>query len=239
MSTSRTNQQDQNYDQQELDKFSALAAHWWDTAGELKTLHEINPLRLDFILKRINLCNLDVIDVGCGGGILTESLSKAGANVTGIDLNQSVITVAQLHQLESGTKANYVATSIEAFADDHPGEYDVVTCLELLEHVPDPQSVIDACAKLLKPEGHIFFSTINRNPKSYLFAIIGAEYVLKLLPKNTHDYAKFIRPAELAAWMRNAHLTPQETKGISYNPLFKEYKLTNDISVNYLFYGRK
>lgn len=229
-----------NFDQNELDKFARLACHWWDPAGDLRTLHQINPLRLQYITDRVNLKNKKVLDVGCGGGILSESLAQAQAQVTGIDLNAELITVAELHQLESKTNVQYTQTDIESFAAKHPASYDVITCLELLEHVPDPQSVITACAQLLKPGGHLFFSTINRNPKAYLFAIIGAEYVLKLLPKNTHDYAKFIRPSELANMMNVAKLQSLETMGIVYHPLTKTFNLSaNDISVNYLMYGCK
>ena len=229
----------QNYDAQELAKFAKLAGHWWDTAGELKTLHQINPLRLSYISQKVNLQGKKVIDIGCGGGILSESLALQGAAVTGIDMNQTVIEVAKLHQLESGTKVEYLHTTAEAIALERPNEYDVITCLEMLEHVPDPFSVIQACAKLAKPGAHLIFSTINRNPKSYLFAILGAEYILKLLPKNTHDYAKFIRPSELAAWARTAQLSPAELQGIAYNPLTQQFRMTNDIAVNYLFYARK
>lgn len=229
----------QNYDAQELSKFAALAAHWWDANGELKTLHQVNPLRLGYITKNINLSGKSVLDVGCGGGILAESMAAKGATVTGIDMNKSVIDVAKLHQLESGSHVEYLHTSTEAFAAERPGQYDVVTCMEMLEHVPDPASIIESCSRLLKPDGHIFFSTLNRNPKAYLFAILGAEYLLKLLPKNTHDYAKFIRPSELSTWARRAGLTPREMKGIAYNPFSQVFKLTEDVSVNYLYYATK
>lgn len=229
----------QNFDDQELAKFANLAAHWWDPAGELKTLHQINPLRLGYIKEKVDLDNKTVIDIGCGGGILAESMAKAGAQVTGIDLNKPVIDVAKLHQLESGAKVEYLYIAAEEIAEQRPGQYDVVTCLEMLEHVPDPASIVRACAKLAKPGAHIFFSTLNRNPKSYLFAILGAEYILKLLPKNTHDYSKFIRPSELNAWAKKSSLNAQELKGISYNPFNEEFKLTNDIAVNYLLYAQK
>ena len=226
----------QNYDAGELEKFATLAAHWWDQTGELKTLHQINPLRLCYIKQKTSLQEMKVVDIGCGGGILSESLAKEGANVTGIDLNKSVIDVAKLHQYESGTNIEYLVTAAETLAAERPGEYDIVTCLEMLEHVPDPGAIIQACATLVKPGGHVFFSTLNRNLKSYLFAIVGAEYILKLLAKNTHDYAKFIKPSELNNWARQAHLKLQEMKGISYYPLSQQFKLTEDISVNYLAY---
>lgn len=229
----------QNYDSEELSKFAALAAHWWDADGELKTLHQVNPLRLGYITKNINLAGKSVIDVGCGGGILAESMALQGAIVTGIDMNKPVIDVAKLHQLESKSTVEYLHTSTEAIAAERPGQYDVVTCLEMLEHVPDPAAIVEACTRLLKPNGHIFFSTLNRNPKSYLFAILGAEYLLKILPKNTHDYAKFIRPSELGSWARQAGLAPREMKGIAYNPLSQVFKLTDDVSVNYLYYATK
>ncbi len=229
----------QNYDPQELSKFATLAAHWWDPHGELKTLHQINPLRLSYITKKVDVADKFLIDIGCGGGILTESLAAHGAKVTGIDMNKPVIDVAKLHQLESASKVEYLHVSAESIASERPAQYDIVTCLEMLEHVPDPASIVQACATLVKPGGYLFFSTLNRNPKSYLFAILGAEYILKLLPKNTHDYAKFIRPSELSRWTRQAGLLPQETKGISYNPFTQQFKLTDDIAVNYLFYARR
>jgi 2-polyprenyl-6-hydroxyphenyl methylase/3-demethylubiquinone-9 3-methyltransferase len=229
----------QNYDSEELAKFAALAAHWWDANGELKTLHQINPLRLGYIKEIVDLSGKTIIDIGCGGGILSESMAFAGAKVTGIDMNKSVIDVAKLHQLESQASVEYVHTSAEEIAAERPGQYDIVTCLEMLEHVPDPASIIRACAELVKPGGHLFFSTLNRNPKSYLFAILGAEYLLKMLPKNTHDYAKFIRPSELSTWARKYNLTPRGMKGIAYQPLSRVFKLTDDISVNYLFHATK
>jgi 2-polyprenyl-6-hydroxyphenyl methylase/3-demethylubiquinone-9 3-methyltransferase len=229
----------QNYDTQELAKFTAVAAHWWDPQGELKTLHQINPLRLGYILDKVNLVDKKVVDIGCGGGILSESMAAKGAIVTGIDMNKYVLDVAKLHLLETGQQVEYLHIAAETIAAQRPEQYDIVTCLEMLEHVPDPLSIIKACASLVKPGGHIFFSTLNRNPKAYLFAIVGAEYILKILPKNTHDYAKFIRPSELSAWSRDARLTPQEMRGISYNPLTQQFRLTDDISVNYLFYTTK
>lgn len=228
-----------NVDAEELAKFAALAAHWWDESGELKTLHQVNPLRLGYISEKVNLAGKAVIDIGCGGGILSESMAVKGAKVTGIDMNKSVIDVAKLHQLETGTQVEYLHLSAEAIAAERPAHYDVVTCLEMLEHVPDPLSIVKACATLVKPGGQVFFSTLNRNPKAYLFAILGAEYLLRLLPKNTHDYAKFIRPSELAKWARSAGLSPEEMKGIAYQPLTQQFKLTDDISVNYLLYATR
>lgn len=228
-----------NADAEELAKFAALAAHWWDPTGELKTLHQINPLRLSYISEKVDLADKKVVDVGCGGGILSESMATLGAQVTGIDLNKAGIDVAKLHLLETGVDVAYLCQSAESLADERPGQYDIVTCLEMLEHVPDPTAIVKACAKLLKPGGHIFFSTLNRNPKSYLFAIVGAEYLLKILPKNTHDYAKFIRPSELTRWATQAGLQPQEMKGIAYQPFTQIFRLTDDVSVNYLLYARK
>ncbi len=228
-----------NYDPQELAKFGSLAAHWWDETGELKTLHQINPIRLTYIASKLDLTGKKVIDIGCGGGILSEGLAKLSANVTGIDLNAAGIEVAKLHQYESGTNVEYLCTAAETIAAEREGQYDVVTCLEMLEHVPDPGAIIKAAATLVKPGGHVFFSTLNRTAKAYLFAILGAEHLLKLLPKNTHDYAKFIKPAELNNWVLAANLLPQEMKGLAYNPLTQVAKITNDISVNYLFYATK
>lgn len=228
-----------NVDHQEIAKFEELASRWWDPHGEFKPLHEINPLRLEYIDRRVNLNGKTVVDVGCGGGILSESMAQRGAIVTGIDLGEAPLSVARLHKYESGVEVNYQKVSAEELADREAGEYDVVTCLEMLEHVPDPASTIRACAQLVKPDGHVFFSTINRNPKSYLFAIIGAEYILKLLPRGTHDYAKFIQPAELEAWIRDAELTTRELTGMSYNPLTKTYSLGHDVSVNYLLHCQK
>lgn len=229
----------QNVDAQELAKFARLAAHWWDENGELKTLHQLNPLRLNYITNIVNLAGKSVIDIGCGGGILSESMARCGAKVTGIDMNKSVIDVAKLHQLESQVTVEYLHVAAETIASERPNSYDVVTCLEMLEHVPDPASIIQACKTLVKPDGHVFFSTINRNAKAYVFAILGAEYLFKILPKNTHDYAKFIRPSELSSWSRQANLLPQGMIGISYNPLTQHFKLTDDVSINYLFHAIK
>lgn len=228
-----------NIDPAEIAKFSQLAAHWWDTHGEMKSLHDINPLRLSYINEKSPLKDKKIIDIGCGGGILSESMAKLGGMITGIDMSKEAIQVAKLHQHESGTKVDYFVSTAEDFAANHPGAFDVVTCLEMLEHVPDPSSIVSACAKLVKPGGHVFFSTLNRNPKSYLFAIIGAEYLLKLIPKNTHDYAKFIRPSELSEWARKSGLTVNTITGLTYNPLTKAYKLCSDISVNYLVHMEK
>lgn len=228
-----------NVDHSEIDKFSALAHRWWDPTSEFKPLHAINPLRLGWIQSITNLQDKRVLDVGCGGGILAESLSKAGATVTGIDLSSKALKVAELHQLESGTSVRYLTISAEDLAKEESQSYDVVTCMEMLEHVPDPSSVVQACAKLCKPGGHIFFSTLNRNPKSYLFAIIGAEYILQLLPKGTHQYEKFIKPSELAQFTRAAGLEVIELKGMTYNPITQIYRLGSDTDVNYMMATRK
>ena len=228
-----------NVDQSEIDKFSALAHRWWDPTREFKPLHAINPLRLGWIESVTSLTGKKVLDVGCGGGILAESLSKAGGIVTGIDLSNKALKVAELHQLESNTSVQYRSISAEDLAKQEPENYDVVTCMEMLEHVPDPSSVVQACATLCKPGGSIFFSTLNRNPKSYLFAIIGAEYILKLLPKGTHEYDKFIKPSELANFTRQAGLELLEIKGMTYNPLTQIYRLGSDTDVNYMIATRK
>ena len=224
-----------NVDSAEIAKFEELAHRWWDPNSEFKPLHDINPLRLNYIDERCNgLQGKHVLDVGCGGGILSESMAAMGAHVTGIDMGETPLSVAKLHLLESGQQVDYRQTTAEALAAEQPGHYDVVTCMEMLEHVPDPASVIRACATLVKPGGYVFFSTINRNPKSFLFAIVGAEYLLQMLPKGTHDYAKFITPAELASWIRTAELEMQDLTGMSYNPFNKQYRLGKDIDVNYL-----
>jgi 2-polyprenyl-6-hydroxyphenyl methylase / 3-demethylubiquinone-9 3-methyltransferase len=223
-----------NVDPAELAKFNELAHRWWDPAGEFRPLHEINPLRLGWIDSRAALEGKSALDVGCGGGILTEAMAQRGARVAGIDLGEKALRIAQAHMLESGVQVRYEAASAEAFAEAHPGAFDVVTCLELLEHVPEPPSTVAACARLAKPGGRVFFSTINRNPKAYLLAVIGAEYVLKLLPKGTHDYTRFIKPSELTRWCRDAGLRPLEMTGMTYNPLTKQYKLGPDCDVNYM-----
>lgn len=228
-----------NADQAELDKFSELAHRWWDPESEFKPLHDINPLRLDWIDRATGLAGKNVLDVGCGGGILAESMAVRGAAVTGVDLSDKALAVAKLHLLETGQKVDYRQISAEELAAEQPGAFDIVTCLEMLEHVPDPASTVRACATLVRQGGQVFFSTLNRNPKSYLFAVIGAEYVLKLLPRGTHDYAKFIRPAELARYCREAGLAVEEVIGMTYNPLSKAYALGADTDVNYLIRTRR
>jgi 2-polyprenyl-6-hydroxyphenyl methylase / 3-demethylubiquinone-9 3-methyltransferase len=223
-----------NVDHGEINKFEQLASRWWDPDSEFKPLHEINPLRLDYIDERVGLEGKRVLDVGCGGGILSESMAARGANVTGIDMGEAPLSVAKLHLLESGHQVDYRRIPVEQLAEEHPESYDVVTCMEMLEHVPDPASVIRACAKLTKPGGRLFFSTLNRNPKSYLFAIVGAEYVLRMLPKGTHDYDKFIRPSELDRWIRAAGLKTTDITGLNYNPLTQTYKLAPNVDVNYM-----
>ena len=215
-----------NADPQEIQKFSELAHRWWDPTSEFRPLHEINPLRLEWINARVPLAGKRVCDIGCGGGILAESIARKGATVTGIDLSEKALKVADLHSLESGIKVRYELIAAEELAAREAGQFDVVTCMEMLEHVPDPAAIVQACAKLVKPGGHIFFSTLNRNPKSYLFAIIGAEYILGLLPRGTHDYAKFITPAELSGYARTAGLEVQALKGMTYNPLTKMQRIT-------------
>jgi len=225
-----------NADPSELDKFSQLAHRWWDTNSEFKPLHEINPLRLDWIDRHAKLAGKKVLDVGCGGGILSESMAQSGATVTGIDLSDKALGVARLHLLESGVSVSYRKISAEELAIEEAGNYDVITCMEMLEHVPNPASTIAACAALVKTGGHVFFSTINRNPKAYLLAVIGAEYILRMLPKGTHDYSKFIKPSELSRWAKSVSLEPDELIGMSYNPLSKQYSLGCDTAVNYLLH---
>ena len=229
----------QNVDAAEVAKFDALASRWWDPSGDFGSLHEINPLRLDWIRQRVNLQNLRVIDIGCGGGILAESMADAGANVTGIDMAEGPLAVARLHQLESQVEVDYRQATAEELAAENVAPYDVVTCLEMLEHVPEPSLVIQSCADLVKPGGNVFFSTINRNPKAFLFAIVGAEYLLKLLPQGTHEYRKFIRPSELESWARNAGLELRSSIGMHYNPVLKEYSLGPDLNVNYLMHFQR
>ncbi len=223
-----------NADPAELDKFGDLAHRWWDPNSEFKPLHDINPLRLDWIDNAIGLRGKRVLDVGCGGGLLSEGMAVRGADVTGIDLSEKPLGVARLHLLESGQKVDYRKVAAEQLAVEMPGAFDAVTCLEMLEHVPDPASIVAACARLVKPGGQVFFSTINRNPKAYLFAVIGAEYLLQMLPKGTHDFARFIKPSELTRWCKQAGLEPDELVGMTYNPLIRHYALGRDTDVNYL-----
>lgn len=230
----------QNVDPNEIRKFEELASRWWDKNSEFKPLHDINPLRANWIDNLAPVAEKKVLDVGCGGGILAESLAQRGAQVTGIDMGDAPLGVARLHQLESGLSIDYQKSTAEDFAEKHQNAFDVVTCLEMLEHVPDPSSVVSACAKMVKPGGHVFFSTINRNPKAFLFAIIGAEYVLRLLPRGTHEYAKFIRPSELANWSRESNLQVNQMTGLLFNPLTKQYRLSDsDMDVNYMISTQK
>ena len=228
-----------NVDPAEVEKFSQLAHRWWDSTSEFKPLHDINPLRLDYIDRTAGLRGKAVLDVGCGGGILAESMAARGARVTGIDAGESPLKVAQLHLLESGIDVDYRLTAAEDLAREMPGAFDIVTCMEMLEHVPDPASTVAACSSLLTPGGHAFFATINRNPKSYLFAVIGAEYVLRLLPRGTHDYARFIKPSELAAMCRSAGLSVSGLTGMSYNPITRIYALGPDVDVNYILHAMR
>lgn len=237
MATNTQSIQGLNADPAELQKFADLAHRWWDPASEFKPLHEINPLRLGLIDHVAKLQGKRVLDVGCGGGILSESMSRKGANVTGIDLGEKALKVAQLHRLESGVKVDYRLISVEALANEMPNSFDVVTCMELLEHVPDPAAVVEACTKLLKPGGTVFFSTINRNPKAYLYAVVGAEYILNLLPRGTHEYEKFIKPSELVSWCREVGLSDFNFEGMTYNPITRQYRLDEDVSVNYILYA--
>ena len=234
MSTAR-----KNVDPAELAKFDSFASRWWDTEGDFRPLHEINPLRLDWIRQHVRLTDCTVVDIGCGGGILTESMFAAGATVTGIDMAEGPLAVAKLHQHESKAEVEYRQCTAEDLAESEPEQYDVVTCLEMLEHVPDPSQVIRSCAELVKPGGHVFFSTINRNPKSFMFAIVGAEYILKLLPSGTHEYDKFIRPSELEASARAAGLELRASIGMHYNPITKVYSLGPNLDVNYLMYYQR
>ena len=229
-----------NVDPNEIRKFEELASRWWDKNSEFKPLHDINPLRANWIDNIAPVAEKKVLDVGCGGGILSESLAQRGADVTGIDMGDAPLGVARLHQLESGLSIDYQKSTAEEFAKDHENTFDIVTCLEMLEHVPDPSSVINACAKMVKPGGTVFFSTINRNPKAFLFAIVGAEYLLRMLPRGTHEYGKFIRPSELANWSRDAGLQVNQMTGLLFNPLSKKYRLSDtDMDVNYMISTQK
>ena len=229
-----------NLDPAEIAKFEELASRWWDRNSEFKPLHDINPLRVGFIDRIATLSGKKVLDIGCGGGILSEAMAIRGADVTGIDMGEAPLKVAKLHGLESGVKVNYQRITAEEFAEQHPESFDVVTCMEMIEHVPDPSSVIHACAKLVKPGGYVFLSTLNRNPKSYLFAILGAEKLLKLVPDGTHDFNKFVRPAELAEWVRQSGLSLKEMTGLTYNPITRQYRLNpNDVDVNYMLATQK
>ena len=223
-----------NVDDLEIRKFEALAARWWDPDSEFKPLHEINPLRMSYISRNVNPAGKKVLDIGCGGGILAEAMARHGASVTAIDMADASLSVARLHQLESKLEINYQKSSPQQYARDHSEQFDIVTCLEMLEHVPEPAKVIQACHSLVRPGGTVFFSTINRNPKSYLFAIVGAEYILNLLPRGTHDYARFIKPSELAAWGRDSKLDLQDQIGMAYNPLTRKYSLETNVDVNYI-----
>ncbi len=229
----------QNVDPKELERFEAVAAHWWDPHGPLKPLHGMNPLRLRFIKDRIDLTGRKVLDVGCGGGLLAEAMAAAGALVTGIDLAHEALLVARLHAIENGVDIDYRETSVEDLSLAEPAAYDVVTCLEMLEHVPDPVSVVAACARLVRPGGRVFFSTINRTPRAWLAAIVGAEYLLNMLPRGTHEYARFIRPSELAAWMRAAGLATETISGVRYWPVINSYALSPAVDVNYLVCGQR
>ena len=229
-----------NVDPKEIAKFEALASRWWDRSSEFKPLHEINPLRANYIDERSPVAGKKLVDVGCGGGILAESMAQRGAQVTGIDMGEAPLTVARIHQLESGVAVDYRQNTAEELAQEKPGAFDIVCALEMLEHVPDPGSVIAACAAMTKPGGNLYFSTINRNPKAFAFAIVGAEHILQLLPVGTHEYARFIKPSELAGWMRDAGLVLEGMTGLTYNPLSKRYRLNpKDVSVNYMVHASK
>lgn len=229
----------QNADPHELEKFSQLAHRWWDPNSEFKPLHEINPLRLEWIERHVGLSGRKVLDIGCGGGILSESMAQRGAEVTGIDLSEKALGVARLHLLESGRSVDYRMISAEELAGQAAGTFDVVTCMEMLEHVPDPAAIVAACAALVKPGGHVFFSTVNRTPKAYILVILGAEYLLKMLPRGTHDYTRFIKPSELSRWARSVDLEPDELIGLTYNPLSQHYHLNNNTDVNYLMHATR
>ncbi|HEY9147396.1 MAG TPA: bifunctional 2-polyprenyl-6-hydroxyphenol methylase/3-demethylubiquinol 3-O-methyltransferase UbiG [Gammaproteobacteria bacterium] len=229
-----------NVDPQEIAKFEALASRWWDRSGDFRPLHEINPLRANYIDEHSPVAGRQLVDVGCGGGILAEAMAQRGATVTGIDMGEAPLAVARLHQAESGVDVRYLQSTAEELAQQEPGTFDIVCCLEMLEHVPDPGSVISACAELAKPGSSLYFSTINRNPKAFVFAIVGAEHILKLLPAGTHDYAKFIKPSELAGWIRDAGLVVEGMTGLTYNPLTRHYRLNpRDVSVNYMVRAEK
>ncbi|HCO60067.1 MAG TPA: bifunctional 3-demethylubiquinol 3-O-methyltransferase/2-polyprenyl-6-hydroxyphenol methylase [Porticoccaceae bacterium] len=237
MSTERA---DSNVDPAEVAKFEALASRWWDPNSEFRPLHELNPLRANWIDQHSPVAERRLLDVGCGGGILSEAMAQRGAQVTGIDMGELPLEIARLHALESELTIDYRQCTAEALAESHAGQFDIVTCMEMLEHVPDPGSVIKACAQLVKPGGHVYFSTINRNPKAFLFAIVGAEYILNLLPKGTHSYANLIRPSELAGWARDATLQAENLSGVVYNPLSKKYRLSSsDVSVNYMLHSTR
>lgn len=227
-----------NVDPAEIKKFEDLASRWWDPESEFAPLHAINPLRCDYINLHSPVKGLKVLDVGCGGGLISEAMAAFGAEVTGIDMGEAPLSVARLHLLESGQQVEYLRITAEALAEQRPGHYDIVTCLEMLEHVPDPAQVISACAQLCKPDGHVYFSTINRNPKAWLFAIVGAEYILNLLPRGTHEYDKLIKPSELDAWARAAGLHTERMTGLHFNPLTKQYKLGPGVDVNYMMHTR-
>lgn len=232
-------QETQNVDAQEIAKFEALAEKWWDPSAEFGPLHDINPLRLNYIDDIVSLPGKKVVDVGCGGGLLSEGMALRGANVTGIDMGEAPLTVARMHAEKSQVDIEYLQMPAEQLAAERTEQYDVVTCLEMLEHVPDPAAIVNACATLVKPGGHIIFSTINRNPKSFMFAIVGAEYVMRMVPRGTHEYAKLIRPSELAQWSRNAGLAVKDTTGMTYNPITQVYSLNRDVSVNYFMHAVK